>query len=82
MTFGECPTLGHLSHFGNSNHQVMEGDVAVTPLSIPVLLTHTLQQCNSLSPTLGPCPAKRFEQRVKNQLHSCTYIREGTLKIS
>jgi len=81
MTFGECTTLGHLSHFGG-NHQVIEGDVAVTPLSIPVLLTHTLQQCDLLSPTLGPCPPKRFDQRVKNQLHSCPYIREGTLKIS
>jgi len=117
MTFGERPTLGHLSHFGNSNHQVIEGVVAVTPLSIPV--SHTRQQCNSLCTTLGQCPAKRFDQsgpksiafvsclththfsnvircfplwanvplkgltsRVQNQLHSCPYTREGTLKIS
>jgi len=35
------PTLGHLSHFGNSNDQVIEGDVAVTTQRIPVSLTHT-----------------------------------------
>jgi len=59
MTFGECPTLGHLSHFENTKwfynkiffantritknrkDQVIEGDVAVTPLRISVPLTHT-----------------------------------------
>jgi len=52
MTFGECPTLWHLSHFWNSDHQVIEGDVAVTPLRISVSLTHTTARVTKRSSTL------------------------------
>jgi len=81
MTFGECPTLGHLSHFGNSNYQVIEGDVAVTPLSIPVLLTHFSNVIRCV-PLWAHVPLKGSTSWVQNQLHSCPYVREGTLKIS
>jgi len=39
--FRKCPTFEHLSHFGNSKHQVIEQDVAVTPLKMFIPLTHT-----------------------------------------
>jgi len=65
MTFEECPTLEHLSHFGNSNHQVIEGDLAVTPLRIPVSLTHT--HCNSLCPIWVHVPLNGSTNRVQNQ---------------
>jgi len=38
--FRECLIFGHLSHFGNRKHQVIEIDVAVTPLQISVPLIH------------------------------------------
>ena len=81
---GNVPLLclqGHLSHFGNSNHQVIEGDVPVTPQRIPVSHTHFSNVIRCV-PLWAHVPLKSSTSRVQNQMHSCLYIREGTLKIS
>jgi len=82
FVFRECSTFGQLYHFGNSRHQVIGQNVAVTHYKFLSYLP-TLAQSNSLFPTFGPSTAnKGLTDRVQNQWRSCPHVREDTLIIS
>jgi len=64
--YRECPTCEHVYHFGNSKHQAIEEDVAVTPLKI---LPSTHKSNLTRFVPLSVCvPLIGLTNRVQNQI--------------